>query len=125
LPSPTGGIYFAIDLQHHPSSRARFSGWRALLAGWLCVWVVFCGTVALNESWHDRLHQVVGDAPAAEAGCAIDLFAIGGVTPFQAPPAWVTAFLGSPRVTVHRTVHSISLRQVARASLTRGPPRPS
>ncbi len=89
------------------------------------MWVVFCGTVALNESWHDRLHQVVGDAPAAEGGCAIDLFAAGGITPFQAPPAWVMVCLGTALLTVHRTVQSIPFRQVARAFLTRGPPRPS
>ena len=93
-----------------------------MLAGWLCLWVVFCGTVALNESWHDRLHQVVGDAPAAEAGCAIDLFAVGGLTPVQAPPAWIMVCLGAVLILVRRSDYDIPRHEVSRAFLTRGPP---
>lgn len=78
---PVAPEFLAIDLQLNRPLQQGLDAAKAVLVAWLCLWVVGCSALALNDSWHQAWHQAAGDPPASESGCAIDLFASGGVAP--------------------------------------------
>ena len=88
----------------------------------LCLWVVGCGTLALNESWHQQWHQLAGDPAASESGCAIDLFASGGMAPGLDFVAVVVGFLGVARAASTRVETRLACRVASGVWRTRGPP---
>ena len=114
------------SLQHQPSPCDRPSVWRALVALGLCAWVLICSTVALSPTWHEHLHHLSGDASQSEAGCAIDLFATGGVD--QALTAGFVAavvVLGTVVPVLGTPVSNFFSLQSEHAAPTRGPPVPA
>ncbi len=88
----------------------------------LCLWVLGCGTLALNESWHQQWHQLAGDPPASESGCAIDLFASGGVAPGLAFISIHVGFLGVAMAASMRAQTGLACSIASEAGRTRGPP---
>lgn len=93
-----------------------------MFVAWLCLWVVGCGALALNESWHQQWHQLAGDPPASESGCAIDLFASGGVAPGLDFVAIVATSPDAVEVAWSAAEPRHAQRVVSEAWRTRGPP---
>ena len=114
--------FIAIDLQLNHSLQRGLDAAKAVVVAWLCLWVVGCGALALNESWHQQWHQLAGDPPASESGCAIDLFASGGV----APGLDFTAIAATCPDAVHIAWAATETRRAPRGApdawQTRGPP---
>ena len=104
-----------LDRQRNP----RLSPLNAALAAVLCLLVLLCGTLATSEIGHRWVHTQT--AHESEAGCAIDLFASGGVAATAVPVLIVVAFVGVLLAIVLPV--SAELPSVdARACPTRGPP---
>lgn len=121
--TPTGHLQFiAIGLQLQRHLRHLYAATKAALALALCLWVMVCGTLALNESWHQHWHELAGDPPASESGCAIDLFASGGVAPGLDFLAVLVGFLGVAIATSMRAETRLAYCLASDAWRTRGPP---
>lgn len=104
-----------LDRQRNP----RWSPLNAALAGVLCLLVLLFGTLASSEVGHRWVHaQTEHDS---EAGCAIDLFASGGVAATSALPLIVVAFVGV-LLAIVLPVSAEFPSVDGRACPTRGPP---
>ena len=109
------GTVLRQDRQRHP----RLSPLNAALAGVLCLLVLLCGTLATSEVGHRWVHSRT--AQDSEAGCAIDLFASGGVAATTVLPLIVVAFV-SVLLAILRPVSAEFPSVDGRACPTRGPP---
>ncbi len=89
------------------------------MAGVLCLLILLCGTLASSEAGHRWVHAQTGHD--SEAGCAIDLFASGGVAATAAPVLIVVAFVGLP-LTLLPPVSAKLTSVNGRTCPTRGPP---
>jgi hypothetical protein len=101
--------------QHRP----RLSPPKAALAGLLCLLILLYGTLAASEVGHHWVHTQT--AHDSEAGCAIDLFASGGVAATTAFPLVVVVYVGvllALRLPVSAELPVLR----ARTCPTRGPP---
>ena len=111
--------FFAIGLQLKLQPHSPVSPLRATLAGVLCLLVLLCGTLAASAVGHRWVHAQT--AHDSEVGCAIDLFASGGVAAPTAAALIVAAFAG--RLLACRLPVSAELPSFnGRACSTRGPP---
>lgn len=76
---------------HNRIPTERFCSTQAVVAGLLCALVLWCGTLAANEQWHQWFHD--GNDEVSPT-CAVCLFATGGCDQPPIDPPQLTIPLG-------------------------------